>query len=302
MEGPYQHDQLVAPVIRLVDADPDPGRYLGASTLLRLGLSVAAADGETSDLEVALITEEIERVFDMPEHEERRLEALQRLLIHSGVEMPSSSARIQESLDASTRESLGDLLIAVAAVDGHIDPGERKVLKRCFRVLGLEPLRVDNRLRDLASADSPANVESDDITLDRDAIRAIREETREVAHRLAEAMGDGELSVSDAGKPPVDAEPGPASPSMTLSAAPASTVGAPDGLPARYTGFFKELVARPLWAREDIESLARAHDHMLAGALEAINDWAFDNHDGVLVHDDGDTLSVDTGLLGDSEA
>lgn len=302
LDGAYRKDQLVAPVIRLVDAEPDAGRYLGASTMLRLGLSIAAADGEASDVEVELITEEIERLFDMPEHEERRLEALRKLLLHSAVDAPSINAKVRDSLDPALRQAMGDLLIAVAAVDGRIDPGERKALRQCFRALGLEPTRVDARLRDLATAETTGNVESADIALDRDAIRAIREETRQVAHRLAEAMGESQAMLPDDSAEPAPADNASSKP-LADPVAPTATISdAPAGLPPRYAGFYAALAARADWTRDDLEGLARSHGHMLAGALEAINDWAFEIYDAPLIHDDGDTLFVDTALLGEAEA
>ncbi len=115
-------------------------------------------------------------------------------------------------------------------------------------------------------------------------------------------MGESRAMLSDdhAESAPADnasSEPlaDPVTPTATISDAPA-------GLPPRYAGFYAALAAQADWTRDDLEGLARSHGHMLAGALEAINDWAFETYDAPLIHDDGDTLFVDTALLGEAEA
>ena len=81
------------------------------------------------------------------------------------------------------------------------------------------------------------------------------------------------------------------------TAAPTSATLAP---PRRFAAFCEELVTRSQWDSDEAEALARRHGHMLAGAIEDINDWSFQALDGQLVYDDGDRIEIDRDLLGQS--
>jgi hypothetical protein len=72
------------------------------------------------------------------------------------------------------------------------------------------------------------------------------------------------------------------------------------GLDARYKGFLTELLTRPEWPRPELDMLARAHELMTDGALEAINEWAFDRHGDALV-EDGDPATIQRHVIGQPE-
>ena len=157
------------------------------------------------------------------------------------------------------------------------------------------------------------------LRLDRDAIARIMAETREVSAILAEAMrgGDDEpeaddVDDDDAGGETTQAravasvpaivpshESSPATPSegeipgpAAFPAAPAAPVG-PDGLGRRYHAFYFGLLASPSVPLDQAEALAREHRLMLAGAIDAINDWSYEIADGPLLYEDAGRLVVD---------
>jgi hypothetical protein len=72
-----------------------------------------------------------------------------------------------------------------------------------------------------------------------------------------------------------------------------------DGLEVRYKGFLAELLTRPEWTRTDLDMLARAHELMTDGALEAINEWAFNQYGDALV-EDGDPATIQSYVIGQS--
>ncbi|MNN83618.1 hypothetical protein D3C81_2006820 [compost metagenome] len=51
------------------------------------------------------------------------------------------------------------------------------------------------------------------------------------------------------------------------------------GLDADHSAFLKLLISRPEWNREDLEAVAGDMDIMLDGALELINEMAFEHFD-----------------------
>ena len=58
-----------------------------------------------------------------------------------------------------------------------------------------------------------------------------------------------------------------------------------------------QLLGRPTWARLEFNSLARSHNLMPSGALDAVNDWAFQLFDDPIVIEQGDQFQIQTQLL-----
>ena len=115
---------------------------------------------------------------------------------------------------------------------------------------------------------------------DMDRIAKVRAETARVAMMLADIFVENE---------------------------PASEVLEPEGegplvgLDSEHTEFLVQLVARTEWTRLEFEGLAASARLMPDGAVEAINEWAFDRYgDGLL--GDGDPIVVNTELLSDDLA
>src|SRR5262249_35922894 len=133
-----------------------------------------------------------------------------------------------------------------------------------------------------------------------DAINAILADTRDVARLLADAMASAEQEPAKTdGRPtPVPAPlPNviPAGQDHDMGTGRPADSAAP-ALHARYTAFYGELVVRSSWDRADAEALARRHGHMLAGAIEAINEWSLDRHGVPLVDESETSLVLDTSL------
>jgi hypothetical protein len=59
----------------------------------------------------------------------------------------------------------------------------------------------------------------------------------------------------------------------------------------------QSLIARESWTTTEIQQLAREHKVMLSGAVEAINDWAFEALGGQLAWEDGDHWIIEHSLL-----
>ena len=144
-----------------------------------------------------------------------------------------------------------------------------------------------------------------DTPLTDETIARIMHETREVSVLLAEAMNveADEMGVAVAvAEPPEPAgkpEPIP-TPRAIIPPPRAASDGAskPKG---RYVAFYDELIQKSEWSHDEAEALARHHGHMFAGAIESINDWAFDAFDGQLIYDDGEVIEIDQDLLRGSQ-
>lgn len=299
----YRWDEPVVVMPGVLAAHGDGTGYLAASCVLRLGAAVALADGAAEDQELRPIAEELERAFDLGEDDHRRLEALLTLLRERGSEVRAVGKRLVSTLSDEARASVGRLLIAVAAADGVVREEERATLRSCFRALGLPASEIESSLAVISgepgSAEPAETGEALSLRLDRGAIDRIMAETREVAVLLARAMS-GEATDSGpehpAGpEPSADAAPDP----QVLSPEPRPAEPAQGsepllpGLHPRFVPFWRAIVARDRWSRDEAEAEARRHGLMLDGALDAINDAAFDAADGPVLVDDGGVIVVD---------
>jgi hypothetical protein len=68
------------------------------------------------------------------------------------------------------------------------------------------------------------------------------------------------------------------------------------GLDSDHAALLNKLVTRSEWVRQEFEAIAVSLKLMPEGALEAVNEWAFDRYGDALVQD-GDPLSVNLDLL-----
>lgn len=285
----YEWEEMVALFPPVDGAGVDAERYSGAACMLRLGLLVAEANGKIDAEEMNLITRQVQAVFMLPEHERRRLEALRAVLERAGADAAPVGKKIEQTLPLKAREAVGRLLVAIAVADGRIDKREETALRKCFRALGLGPEVLERTIAELSpgagagmvtvqGAEPGAAGEAipgGGLRLNREAISAIMSETREVAKMLADAMAEGDAE--EAAAPVAVAAP------VEKSAGP----------PAQYAAFYAEIVAGERWKTADADAMARRHGLMLAGAVEAINDWAWEALGRPVLEEDGSEIVVE---------
>jgi len=140
------------------------------------------------------------------------------------------------------------------------------------------------------------------------AVSHIMAETKEVASLLYRVMADDDAvheapsessseatwqAVSDTMTATAVLEPDSTQPEQAIG----SCSSGIDALPLRFQPFLRSLVARNRWPREEVAALAREHQVMLAGAVEAINEWSCEQFGDWLVEEEDNGLVVQTGLL-----
>lgn len=315
----YGWDHLLAVIPGLDDEDVEPTRYNAAACVLRLGLMIAQADGEADELEVRMLTDHIDAVFDLSSEEQERLAALRDLLLRTGSDIRPVARKIKEMLPPEARGRVGRLLVVIAAATNGIDRSERAALRKAFRALDLPPELLEEtigevspdagesvvRVRGATEAETGEPIptaRAHSFRLNHQAISSIMAETREVSVMLAAAMdaANAESEVEEPAPRAVrSAEPQTAAldgavATETPAATQAAEVVGPGG---RYEPLFVALIDRDRWARDQADGLARSLGLMLDAGVEAINDWAFDALGAPLIEDQGDELIVDRSLL-----
>jgi len=258
----------------------DPSREYGAAALtLHLAVSVSAVDGEVSEGERQLLLRQLEDWLHLNDSARRRLQAHLRLLMTEPPSLNNLKKRI-ESLPLTARQIIGEFLTTVAKADNEVTPAEVKLLEKIFKMLGLEVQTVYGMLHVAAETPvtvrpsseapsgftipSPPKPKEAGIELDMSRVAALHAETERVSAIL------GAIFTEETPQP----EPAP-EPQEIETVVEDSIMG----LDAEQTALVRLLCTRPEWSREELEELAQDRGMMLDGALEHINEAAFDTYD-----------------------
>lgn len=75
---------------------------------------------------------------------------------------------------------------------------------------------------------------------------------------------------------------------------PSSSVYA--GLDPEHAALYEQLIEKAAWSRDEMEAQCNALGLMIDGAIETLNDWAFDTVDAPVIDEDGDIL-VDADIV-----
>lgn len=284
------------------DAPAAPSSAFEAAALvMRLAAMVSGADGEVSSAEEQQLEQHIEASLSLEAGERRRLHAHKEWQLRHDRGMAGLKAQI-EDLSASQRETIGEYLVTIAAADGHIDPGEVKILQKLYKQLGLDPERVVSDLHGASAGPvtvKPATprkgysipeqpgqtthgpegtaTEGGRAALDPDALERTLVDTRQVSTLLHGVFGEEASEEESEGHP-----------RETRSQVP--TI---DGLDAEHSALLREVGESDTWERAALENLADRHGLMLDGALDTINEAAFDHCDAPCVEEDGDVYVLD---------
>lgn len=300
----YSWDEKVCLFFEEPNAERNNKTYKPASALLRLGMSIAAADGDIDQVEMEFIDSHIEESFNLSDADSKRLECLTYLLSKCPDADNSVTKSLCKNLSKSNRKLLGEFLVGIAAADQVLHPGEIRALKKAYRALEIAPSELDHLLARFAPQDLPTNesfstktVEKE-LYLDMTAIAQIMTETREVSRLLQEAMGDAEPDNQSSEAKPDDSNKQVESESSSgiVDIEPATPNNQFNGLPSRYHSFLESVLTQPSWDADQLESLARVNGQMLRGVVEAINEWSYDNFEDWLI-EEGPEYHIHTGIL-----
>lgn len=267
-----------------IDAPTDPDQaYQAATLLLHLAAAVATADGVVTTHEEDRLEQHLESALNLPPGQRTRLRAHWRWLLASTPGMAGLKQRCA-ALSEADRHQIGQFLIAVAGADGRIEPAELRSIAKIYRLLGLNPDDVYRDVHELAAAPRPAaepvmivppdttdhsyaipapqpSASAGTITLAPERISAIMAETRAVAAVLESVFSDDVPDQPDGGVPPTPADE------------PAHSVA---GLDEAHSRLVRDLAKQPLWPRSEFDALVEQLGLLPAGAIETINEAAFE--------------------------
>lgn len=268
--------------------------YQAAQLMLQLSSAVATADGQFGAEEMRHLAAQLKTWAHLTPAQQRRLMAHLRLLVMAPMTIAAIKKRV-DPLPAEAKEAIAEFMVATAHADGRIDAAEVKLLEKAYRALSIDPKRVFSDLHGVevptAGAD-PARITGDaapggGLQLDRNRVAALQRDTDRVSALLTSIFTEEEETADPmpgADHTSGDAEEAEDSPPSLL------------GLDAAHAAFARALIARPHWSREEAGDVAADLELMLDGALERINEAAFELHDVPLTEGD-DPLEINSELL-----
>lgn len=290
--APGERDTVVLFAQPLMDSVVGSGaEYQTAALTLQLASAMAQADGDFNEREVAHLRAEIEGWAHLTPAERRRLQAHLQWLTASPPTLAGMKKKL-EPLPTTARETLAAFMATLAQSDGFVSPDEVKFLEKVYKALGVETKRVFSDVHAIGAGSAPVSVqqaERQGFRLDAERIAALQEDTAKVSALLSKIFT--EEAVGSIAPPPA-AAPEPE---------PDDQVHSPLSLDEPHSALLRLLLSRPEWTRSELEDAAVDLDLMLDGALEQINEAAFDAFDEPLCEGD-DPLTVNTELLEKIEA
>jgi len=271
---------------------PSPA-FESATLLLHLLAAVAAGDGSISAEEEEHLERHMAEVVDLYPGERERMRAHTQWLTRSKPKFAGLRKKL-EPLGDEQRRTIAHNVVAIAAADGEVPPEEVKVLTKIFELLGLDPESVYSEVhaitvgesddepvvvRDAGEAAARHAIPAEKKGLNRATVEERIEETALVSSLLAEIFDDRDAEDDPAAATP-DREQEPAEPDCA-------------GLSQAHRDLARELAKQETWSRLELESLASRLGLLVDGALEAVNDAAFEACDAPLTEGE-DPIEIDT--------
>ena len=255
-------------------------------TIVRLGSMVATIDGRVDDTEVSVLDKLIADDSCLSETEKKSLHGYLHWRLNTSPDMSGLKNRLQH-FNEREKAAISHILVGVALADGKIEPTEIKQLRKLYTSLGLDEAMVSSDIHNLTSRKikpSPAGYQAqtkvDDettsaISLNPDLLNLYKGETEDVKDVL-DGIFDEEINEDET---PVPVDNVVTTPQVT-------------GLDGAHTHLVERLICKEKWSSEEVKDICKELNLMVDGAIEVINDWAFDNVEAPLL-DDGSMLYVD---------
>ncbi|HAT6804006.1 TPA: ATPase [Citrobacter freundii] len=247
--------------------------FTSVSVALRLGAMIARMDKRVDVAEQTALERTINHSDALSPTEKRSLHAYLTWRLNTPANQAGLKGKI-EQLSDKEKSTIGNVIIRVACADGKIDPTEIKQLEKIYTSLGLDSSSVTSDIHRLSTAETTptatlqtASATSGTFSLDERVLARHESDTTNVRQLLNTIFTEDE---------PADESPAEI-PSHT---------GA--GLDEAHHQLYQRLLEKERWARNEVAELCRQFNLMLSGAIEAINDWSFEQVDAPVLDDDDD--------------
>lgn len=279
--------ELGEPVEQLENVSP---AYRNELFELALATFVAHADSKIVEAERRALREKIDAVSGLTELERKRLHANLEWYLDVPPDMSWLRSKLKDA-DAEHHLALRAAVVAIAHADSVIQSEEVACIEKIYKALGIDaglvyadlhagdvpdgPVRVKAAEAEAPGEQIPDEPKAKAASLDAARIAAIRNDTERVSSVLGEIFSTDE-DVSDE--------------IIAAHALPSSIAG----LDPKHAMLVEQIIQREHWTDDEFDELVGKQGLMSSGALEVINEWAFDKFDEALLDEyDGYDVSPD---------
>lgn len=267
---------LGEPVEKLEDVSSG---YRAALMEMALGAFVAHADGQIAEAERRTLEQQVAATEGLSEQEIRRLRANLNWFLAVPPDVNLLRRKLKD-VGEDSRTALRAALVAAAHADGMIQSEEVASIEKIYKALGLDAGLAYSDLHAANIVDGPRTVRAAEPGVPGEAIPSEPQASGPVldASRIASIRSDTERVSSvlgrifDAGDE--DEDRTHEHDDLCLA-----------GLDHKHAALVQDLVQREHWSEDAFEKLCAQHALFTSGALEAINEWAFETHDEALLEE-----------------
>ena len=290
--------RLPSKVSRPAEMSP---QYLRVLTIMHLVALVANADGSVSKAQWKALDSMVQLRPRLRAADKTRLRADLRWL----AEKPLGTVALKRrcaTLRPNELDETCEMAVKVACAEGPVSPAQVQAVQKLYQAMGRAQDDVFANLhrRTAKAPTRPITVRKPSqpprgfsvqrrsgdrirrvptpVSLDDGRISKIVADTRKVSQVLSEVFAEAEEAVPTQPESKVD----PAKPAVF------------SGLDAAHCALLASLLRRRSWTESEFARLAASHGLMAGGALETVNEWAFENFGEALLEDDEDlTLNAE---------
>jgi TerB N-terminal domain/TerB-C domain len=279
--------QLDADVPDLLYLSPE---YLTMTLVAHLAIAVAGGDELPNAAAQNYVQTRLDTLIPLTRSERSRLQAHVQSLLPEKPTLRGLKARV-DAVDAENRKSIARFLVGIAVAAGQASPKEIDRLVKVYTLLKLDPQTLYSDVHDISAnsvnsrpASEPITVRSasptkghkipkphQPLSLDMSLVESKISESQEVSSLLAD------IFVEEA----------------AIVQTPAAGIA---GLDTAHSQLLQALGQKAEWQRSELEAIAAGLKLMLDGALEVINDAAFDRCDEAVIEGD-DPFEVNLDVL-----
>lgn len=279
--------ELGEPIEQLEDVSPT---YRTELFELALATFVAHADSKIVEAERRALRQKIDAVSGLSELERKRLHANLEWYLEVPPDMSWLRSKLKDA-GAEHHLALRAAVVAIAHADSVIQSEEVASIEKIYKALGIDaglvyadlhagdvpdgPVRVKAAEAEALGEQIPEEPKAKAASLDAARIAAIRDDTERVSSVLGEIFSTDE-DVSDE--------------VIAAHALPSSMAG----LDPKHAMLVEEIIQREHWTDDEFDEIVGKQGLMPSGALEVVNEWAFDKFDEALLDEyDGYDVSPD---------
>ena len=238
---------------------------------LRLGAMVACIDGFVDESESAELQKLIAHDEKLTDTEKRSLQAYLTWRLATPSDNTGLKKRLS-NLGAKEIEFVKRFIISIALADGNIDNKEVKQIEKLYTGLGLDKDTVSSDIHQLTTSSHQSvsgRESSSEFSIDETILALHESQTTEAKSMLEEIFTSDEDDESE---------------SLEV----AESFNDLNGLDQAHSQLFEKLCTQAQWSRNEVARICGDLNLMIDGAIETINDWAFDLVDAPVIEDDGE--------------